>query len=115
MATAICAWRRRQGIAVAPFQAQNMSNNSYPCRGGGLIGRPRGVPAEAVGRQPQPATNPSPRKPGGAGRSQVIANARLWKTLSPRRYYDCADELRPYVRAAYEELSRRFDVVVIEG
>ena len=33
MATAICRWLRRQGIRVAPFKAQNMSNNSYPCPG----------------------------------------------------------------------------------
>lgn len=35
MATAMCAWLRAQGVRVAPFKAQNMSNHSYPCRGGG--------------------------------------------------------------------------------
>ena len=32
MATAICAWLAAAGVSVAPFKAQNMSNNSYPCR-----------------------------------------------------------------------------------
>jgi hypothetical protein len=31
MATAICAWLHRRGVRVAPFKAQNMSNNSYSC------------------------------------------------------------------------------------
>lgn len=33
MATAICARLRARGVAVTPFKAQNLSNNSYPCRG----------------------------------------------------------------------------------
>jgi adenosylcobyric acid synthase len=115
MATAICAWLRRQGVAVAPFKAQNMSNNSYPCRGGGEIGRAQVVQAEACGLEPEPAMNPILLKPDGAGSSQVIVNGRLWKTLPPRGYYQCTSELRPHVLAAYDDLSRRFDVVIIEG
>ena len=48
MATAICAWLRRKGVAVAPFKAQNMSNHSYPCTGGGEIGRAQVAQAEPV-------------------------------------------------------------------
>ncbi len=32
MTAAICAWLHRKGIDVAPFKAQNMSNNSFPAR-----------------------------------------------------------------------------------
>jgi adenosylcobyric acid synthase len=49
MTTAICAWLRRRGLRVAPFKAQNMSNNSYPCRSGGEIGRAQVAQAEACG------------------------------------------------------------------
>ena len=59
--------------------------------------------------------NPILLKPSGNGRSQVIVNGRLWKTLAPRAYHEHVPELRRHVRAAYEELSRRFEVIVIEG
>jgi adenosylcobyric acid synthase len=115
MATAICAWLRRRGFTVAPFKAQNMSNNSYPCRTGGEIGRAQVAQAEACGLEPEPAMNPILLKPSGNGRSQVVVDGRVWKTLTAREYYACADELRPHVVAAYRDLASRFDAVVIEG
>jgi adenosylcobyric acid synthase len=115
MATAICAWLRKRGIAVAPFKAQNMSNNSYPCRAGGEIGRAQVAQAEACGLEPEPAMNPILLKPNGNGTSQVVINGRVWKTLSAREYYAHAGELRGKVLAAYEDLSSRFDAIVIEG
>jgi adenosylcobyric acid synthase len=115
MATAICAWLRGRGIPVAPFKAQNMSNNSHPCRAGGEIGRAQVAQAEACGLEPEPAMNPILLKPCGDGLSQVIVNGRVWKTLSARDYSAHADELRPIVRAAYEDLAGRFEAIVIEG
>jgi adenosylcobyric acid synthase len=115
MATAICAWLRRRGVAVAPFKAQNMSNNSYPCRGGGEIGRAQVAQAEACGLEPEPAMNPILLKPNGNGSSQVVVNGRVWKDVPAREYYGYADELRTHVMAAYEDLARRFDAIVIEG
>jgi adenosylcobyric acid synthase len=114
MATAICASLRRRGIAVAPFKAQNMSNHSYPCRAGGEIGRAQVAQAEACGLEPEPAMNPILLKPAG-GASQVIVHGNVWKTLSPREYYEHVDELRLEVISAYETLAQRFDVIVIEG
>jgi adenosylcobyric acid synthase len=115
MATAICAWLHRRGVSVAPFKAQNMSNNSYPCRSGGEIGRAQVAQAEACGLDPEPSMNPILLKPSGNGTSQVVVGGRVWKTLSAREYYACAAALREQVLAAYEDLSSRFDVVVIEG
>jgi adenosylcobyric acid synthase len=91
-----------------------MSNHSYPCRGGGEIGRAQVAQAEACGLEPEPAMNPILLKPGD-GQSQVIVGGRVWKTLSARSYYAHADELRGHVRAAYDDLARRFEVIVIEG
>jgi adenosylcobyric acid synthase len=59
--------------------------------------------------------NPILLKPSGNGSSQVIVNGRLWKTLTAREYYAQTDELRPIVSAAYYDLARRFDAIVIEG
>src|SRR5688500_1377130 len=115
MVTAICAWLRRRGISVAPFKAQNMSNNSYPCRDGGEIGRAQVAQAEACGLEPERAMNPILLKPNGDGTSQVIVNGVVWKTLPARGYYEYVDYLQSEVLAAYDNLARRFDFVVVEG
>jgi adenosylcobyric acid synthase len=115
MVTAICAWLRQQGVSVAPFKAQNMSNNSYPCRAGGEIGRAQVAQAEACGLEPEPAMNPILLKPSGNGASQVIVNGRMWKTLTARQYYAHTPALRAVVRDAYDDLASRHQVVVIEG
>jgi adenosylcobyric acid synthase len=115
MATAICAWLRSRGVRVAPFKAQNMSNHSYPCRGGGEIGRAQVAQAEACGLEPEPAMNPILLKPNGEGRSQVVLHGKVWKTLSATEYYSRHAMLMEEVLAAYRNLSSRFEMVVIEG
>ena len=105
MATAICAWLRTKGVSVAPFKAQNMSNNSYPCKTGGEIGRAQVAQAEACGLEPETSMNPILLKPSGNGASQVVVNGRVWKTLTAREYYAHANELREKVLAAYDDLS----------
>src|SRR5258705_298254 len=84
MATALCAWLRRRGVAVAPFKAQNMSNNSFPCRDGGEIGRAQVVQAQACGLEPETAMNPILLKPNSDGTSQVVVRGRMWKTAPAR-------------------------------
>jgi adenosylcobyric acid synthase len=115
VATAICAWLRLRGVAVAPFKAQNMSNHSFPCAGRGEIGRAQAAQAEACGLPPEPSMNPILLKPNGDGTSQVVVNGRVWKTLPARGYYEHYELLLAKVLSAYEELSRRFELVVIEG
>jgi adenosylcobyric acid synthase len=115
MVTAICAWLRRCGVRVAPFKAQNMSNNSYPCAAGGEIGRAQVAQAWACGLEPEPAMNPVLLKPTSQGASQVVVNGKMWKTLSAREYYAEHDALLEVVLNAYQNLASRFDVVVIEG
>src|SRR5262249_41648522 len=115
MVTAICAWLRRRGVSVAPFKAQNMSNNSYPCRDGGEIGRAQVAQAEACELAPETAMNPILLTPNGDGTSQVVVRGRVWQTLRGRDYYAEFDRLIGVVLDAYRELSQRFDAIVIEG
>lgn len=115
MATAVCAHLRSLGVRVAPFKAQNMSNNSYPCPGGGEIGRAQVAQAQACGLEPEPAMNPILLKPNSATGSQVIVHGELWKSLPARGYYQHYDWLLTQVLDAYEDLSSRFDFIVIEG
>src|SRR5690242_16974386 len=115
MATAVCAWLHRQGVRVAPFKAQNMSNNSYACPGGGEIGRAQVAQAEACGLAPEPDMNPILLKPTSDAGSQVVLNGKVWRNLAARAYYEHFDFLLRQVLDAYDRLSKRFDYIVIEG
>lgn len=115
MTTAICRHLRQRGFRVAPFKAQNMSNNSYPCPGGGEIGRAQVAQAEACGLEPHPDFNPILLKPTSDMGSQVVLHGQVWKNLRAREYYTHFDYLFGEVLAAYERLAARFDYVVMEG
>jgi adenosylcobyric acid synthase len=92
-----------------------MSNNSFPCLIGGEIGRSQVAQAEACGLEPEPAMNPVLLKPTGDSCSQVILHGKVWKTVHAKEYYEHAPFLRQEALTAYEDLARRFDVVVMEG
>ena len=115
MCTAICAWLKRNGVRVAPFKAQNMSNNSFPCLNGGEIGRAQVAQAYACGLEPETDMNPILLKPNSPAGCQVVVNGKVWKTLPARAYYEHFDHLLQVVLDAYDRLSRRFDYIVIEG
>jgi len=115
MATALCRHLRRRGLRVAPFKAQNMSLNSYPCADGGEIGRSQVAQAEACTLEPHSDMNPILLKPTSPSGSQVIVNGKVWKQLSARDYYRQFDFLLEQALAAYQRLASRFDFVVLEG
>lgn len=114
-ATAICRSLRRRGVRVAPFKAQNMSLNSFPCVDGGEIGRAQVAQAEACGLEPLADMNPILLKPTAHDASQVIVNGRVWKHLSARDYYTHYEFLLGQVTAAFERLSKQFEFIVMEG
>lgn len=114
-ATALCRWLARRGVRVAPFKAQNMSNNSYPLAGGGEIGRAQVAQAEACGIPPEAAMNPVLLKPSADTESQVIVHGKVWRSVEALHYYTHAEALRDEARRAYNDLASRFDVIVIEG
>jgi adenosylcobyric acid synthase len=115
VATAICRYLRNRGLRVAPFKAQNMSNNSYPCSSGGEIGRAQVVQAEACGLEPEPDMNPILLKPTSNKGSQVVVEGKVWKNLSAADYYGNYEFLRMRALEAYERLAARFEYIVIEG
>ena len=114
-ATAIGRYLRRRGIRVAPFKAQNMSNNSAPLAGGGEIGRAQAVQAESCGVEPTSDMNPILLKPTSDSGCQVILNGKVWQSLSASAYYEHFEDLLDHVLAAYQRLSRQYDYIVIEG
>src|SRR5437870_12937069 len=71
IATALCRHLARQGIRVAPFKAQNMSNNARVVDGG-EIGVAQYLAALAARTPPDVRMNPILVKPEGMRRSQVV-------------------------------------------
>lgn len=115
VATALCRYLYRMGHRVAPFKAQNMSNNSMVCAEGGEIGRAQAAQAEACGLAPHPDMNPILLKPTGDLGSQVVLHGRPWRNLTAADYYRHYDFLFGEVLASYERLASNYDYVVIEG
>ncbi|TWP37358.1 cobyric acid synthase [Leekyejoonella antrihumi] len=113
--TAICRALARRGMRVAPFKAQNMSNNSMVTRAGAEIGRAQWIQAVAAGATPEPAMNPVLLKPSSDLRSQVVVMGEAAGRLEAQEYAGGRAHLRDAAFAAFDDLSTRFDAVICEG
>jgi adenosylcobyric acid synthase len=114
IATGLCRWFAREGVRVAPFKAQNMSNNARVVHGG-EIGAAQYFQALAAGLEPETRMNPVLLKPEREARSQVIVRGRVDAALSATPWRERAPLLRPVVDDALASLLRDFELVVIEG
>ncbi|WP_280424100.1 cobyric acid synthase [Nocardia carnea] len=111
----ICRMLRRRGVRVAPFKAQNMSNNSVVTLDGGEIGRAQALQAQACGLEPSVRFNPILLKPGSDRRSQLVVRGRVTDTVSAADYITHRTRLRAVVAAELAALRAEFDVVICEG
>jgi adenosylcobyric acid synthase len=111
----ICRWLHRRGVDVAPFKAQNMSNNSVVCADGGEIGRAQALQAAACGLAPSVRFNPVLLKPGSDRTSQVVVRGVVDGTVSAASYRGRKAALLEVVVETLAELRRDHDVVVCEG
>ncbi|WP_229683797.1 cobyric acid synthase [Nocardia camponoti] len=111
----ICRLLARRGVRVAPFKAQNMSNNSVVTLDGGEIGRAQALQARACGLEPSVRFNPVLLKPGSDRRSQLVVRGQAIGTVGARDYFMRRQELREVVAAELASLRAEFDVVICEG
>jgi adenosylcobyric acid synthase len=114
IATALCRWLRRRGALVAPFKAQNMSNNARVVDGG-EIGTAQWLQALAAGVAADVRMNPVLLKPEADTRSQVVVNGVVSRELTESPWRGRSTRLWPHVEAAYRSLAADYDVVVVEG
>jgi adenosylcobyric acid synthase len=110
----ICRWLHRKGVRVAPFKAQNMSNNSAVGRGGEL-GRAQAMQAAACGLTPDVRFNPVLLKPGSDHTSQVVLLGEAIDTISAVNFRSLRKRLSGTVFETLRELRDEYDVVVCEG
>jgi adenosylcobyric acid synthase len=115
LTAALCRTFARRGLRVAPFKAQNMSNNAAVCADGAEIGRAQAVQAAAAGIEPTADMNPVLLKPEADSRCQVIVLGRPWQTLRAAAFYRRKEELWPVVTAALDRLRSAYELVLIEG
>jgi adenosylcobyric acid synthase len=115
VATAFCRIFKNRGYSVAPFKAQNMSNNSYVTIEGGEIGRAQATQAEAAGLMPSVHMNPVLLKPTGQMGSQVIVCGQVFKNMSAMEYYACKNDIKEQVMKSYQVLSDQYECIVLEG
>lgn len=114
LTTALCRHYARQGLKVAPFKAQNMSNNARVV-GGGEIGSAQYFQALAARAGPEVRMNPLLLKPERDTHSQVVLLGQVHEELTRTDWRGRSALVWPVVAQALDELLAENDVVVIEG
>jgi len=112
---ALCRIFRQEGLKVAPFKSQNMSNNSYVTADGREMGRAQVAQAEAAGILPIAEMNPILLKPSGNNGSQIITMGKPLRHMTANEYYKNKDSMLEIAKEAYASLSDEYDIIVIEG
>jgi adenosylcobyric acid synthase len=114
LATALCRWYARQGLKVAPFKAQNMSNNARVVAGG-EIGSAQYFQALAARAVPDVRMNPLLLKPERDTHSQVVLLGQVDEELTRQPWRGRSASVWPRIAQSLDALRAENDVVVIEG
>ena len=107
---------RQYGINVAPFKAQNVSNNSLVTDiDSGEIAIPQAFAAKAIGLKTSPSMNPILLKSGGKNKAHMIINGKSVSNTDVKEYYSNLDSLKPIVKKAFKKLQKEYECIVAEG
>lgn len=115
LVAALCRLFVRRGLRVAPFKAQNMSNNSYVTPEGKEIGRAQAVQAAACGIPPRSDFNPILIKPSGELDAQIVVDGEVAGHITARDFGRIKREFEGAARKAVDRLRSEFDLIVLEG
>ena len=115
VATALCRIFSNAGIDVAPYKAQNMSNNSGVTPDGFEIGRAQIAQAEAARVVPTADMNPVLLKPNSDIGAQVVLQGKVCTTETAKGYFMDTTLWAKAARESLERLMRQHELVVIEG
>lgn len=120
LATALCRVAARRGLRVAPFKAQNMSNNARVvaragAEGLGEIGSAQYFQALAARVQPHTDMNPVLLKPERDTASQVVVQGRVDAELSRLPWRERSARLAVHAQASLQRLAAAHEFIVVEG
>lgn len=112
---ALCRVLSNNGIAVAPFKAQNMSLNSAVTSDGYEIGRAQARQAVAARTEASVHMNPILLKPTSQSRSQVIVLGEPLFEMGAREYQSQKSQLLDVVIDSFRSLENKYEAVILEG
>jgi adenosylcobyric acid synthase len=121
LTTALCRWYVQHGYKVAPFKAQNMSNNARVVMGtkgndaGGEIGSAQYFQALAARAMPDVRMNPVLLKPEADTHSQLVLMGKVSQELTPMPWRGRSELVWPTIAQALDDLRAENEIVVIEG
>ncbi len=111
----LCRIFLEDGFDVAPFKAQNMSNNSAVTPDGREIGRAQATQAQACRLTPDARMNPVLLKPTGDTGSQVVVLGKAVGQMNVQEYHAYKPEAWRAVTSAYDSLAAEHGLMVLEG
>ena len=111
----LCRLLARNGVRVAPFKPQNMSNNAAVTVDGGEIGRAQALQAFACAIEPMVHMNPVLLKPEADCRSQLVVRGRVVGKLESVKFREDRAQWLSMVLESFELLRSQYDVIIVEG
>ncbi len=115
IATALCRLLADEGLAPAPFKAQNMSLQAGVTAEGGEMSRAQILQAHACRLAPHVDMNPVLLKPTGDRDAEVVVLGRARGRSSARDYFSGENQLASVADAALDRLRARHSTLVLEG
>ena len=113
--TALCRIFANRGVKVAPFKAQNMSNNSGITPEGLEMGRAQIVQAEASKIPPHVDMNPVLLKPTGETGAQVVLLGNAIENTTAFEYHTKKKLVFSIACDSLNRLRSNYDLIIIEG
>lgn len=105
----------KRGIKVAPYKAQNVSNNSQVTDDGGEIAIPQYFTAQSIGLKPTTDMNPILLKSGGKSKAHIIIDGKSAGDKDVWSYYRDINTLKPHAKNAFKNLLKNYECIVAEG
>lgn len=116
LVAALCRIYMKRGYKVAPFKSQNMSLNSYTTKENGEMAVAQYLQSLAAKIEPEIDMNPILLKPKGNFISQVIIQGKVVDDMDFYTYqHDFKQEAIRAMNESYERLSKKYDIIFIEG